>query len=176
MGETPRRTEAAVARYEREKAERRQLQRQTLELRKAGYSFYKIAGIQGCTPKTAMARYKRAIKADIPQEEVMEARAMELDRYDEITLMNMTIMARAYEAGDTETFFKAQNAINAVHDRRKAMIPMAVPPKMVIEQETTLRTSQDRELADLLDKATSDVEDKLRWLTEHHNPLAEPGP
>lgn len=167
-------TEAAVARFEREKAERRQKQRETLELRKAGYSFYKIAQIQGCTPQTAHNRYKKAIKADIPLEEVMEARTLELDRYDEITVMNMKIMAVAYAAGDTETFFKAQNAINAVHDRRKALIPMAVPAKMVIEQDTTLRTSQDRELADLLDRAATDVEEKIKWLVENHDPLGDP--
>jgi len=162
------RTPAAIARFEREKANQRKLQREVLELRKAGYSYYRIAQVQGCSTRTALNRYKRAIARDIPEEEIIEARKLELDRYDEITVMNMALLARAFEAGDVETFCKIQDRINGVHDRRRMMIPIQVNPKLVIEQETTLRTAQDSELADLLGKAANDVEDKVRWLTEQY--------
>lgn len=161
------RSAAAIARFDREKTEQRQKVRETLELRKSGHSFRQIAEIQGCTIRTATLRHKKALAKFVPKELVEEVRALELDRYDQLTVMNLTLLTRAYDRGDVESFCKLQDRINAVHDRRKKMVPIEVPVTLIIDQKVEHTTDQDRELADLLGKATQDVEDKIRWLTEN---------
>lgn len=162
------RSAAAIARWEREKAHSRQLQRETLEMRKAGFSYRQIAEVHGCSVATSLKRYKKAIARDVPGELIEHTRTLELDRYDAITQMNMALLQKAYESGDVEAFCKIQNQIHSVHDRRKGIVPIAVPAKLVVDQSVTTQTEQDRELADLLGKAAQDVEDKVRWLTQQH--------
>lgn len=162
------RSAAAIARWEREKAQQRQKQRETLELRKSGLTYRQIAEIHGCSTATSLNRYKKAIARDVPAELVEVSRTLELDRYDTITAMNMALLQKAYEAGDVDNFCKLQDRINQVHDRRKGMIPIAVPTKLVVDQTVTAQTEQDRELSELLGKASEELEDKLRWLSEQH--------
>lgn len=159
-------TPAGIARVAREKDEQRRLVAEALELRKSGHSFRQIAAIQGCAINTAMNRCRKAIAKRIPQELVDATRAVELDRYDSITQMNLSLLVRAYEAGDIEGYCKIQDRINGVHDRRAKMVPIHVPTQLVIDQSVEHRTEQDRELADLLGRAAQDVEDKIRQLSE----------
>lgn len=161
------RTPSAIARYEREKAEQKALVCQALELRKSGYSFRRIAEAQGCSVRTANLRVKKAISKYVPEELVDETRRVELDRYDQITLMNFNLLSRAYDAGDVESFCKLQDRVNAVHDRRKKMIPIEVPTRLVIDQTVEQRTEQGQELADLFERAAQDVEDKIEWMREN---------
>jgi hypothetical protein len=164
---SPKRSPAAIARWEREKSEQRALQREALELRQAGYSFRRIAEIQGCSVRTAATRHRKACRREVPEELIVETRKVELDRYDTLTLMNMKLLAQAFEVGDIEAFCKIQDRINAVHDRRAKMIPIQVPVTMVIDQKVDHTTDQDRELSTLLGQAAQDVEDKIRWLNEN---------
>jgi len=158
---------AAIARYEREKAENRERQRQALELRQSGHTYRQIAEIQGTSARSAMLRCKKAVKKDIPPELVETVRDIELSRLDIITQMNLILMQKAYEAGDVDNFCKLQDRVHAVHDRRKKMIPIEAPTKLVIDQTTTMQTDQDRELSDLLSRKAQEVEDTIRWLSEN---------
>jgi len=159
-------TPSGIARVAREKDEQRRLVAEVLELRKSGHSFRRIAEIQGCAVKTAMSRYRKALARHVPTELVESVRAIELDRFDAITLMNMSLLVRAYEAGDTETYLKVQDRIYATHDRRKKLVPIEVPTQLVIDQKVTAQTDEDRELADLLSRAAQSVEDKLSWIND----------
>ena len=160
-------TAAGIARYEREKAQRRQLQRQVLELRKAGYTYRQIAELQGCNIGTAMKRHKRAMAKEVPSELVEQVRGIELDRYDSLTQMNMNLLVRAYESGNIDDYCKLVDRINSVHDRRKKLVPIEVPTRLIVDQTIEHQTEQDRELADLLSGMAQDVEDKIRWLSEN---------
>ena len=158
---------AAVARWEREKAERRLLVQEAVEMRRDGNSWRAIAEHQHCSVNTAVARYRRGIKQYLPGELVESARATELDRFDALTLLNLTLIGEAYQARDIEAFCKLQDKILAIHDRRAKLIPMQVPVKMVIDGTIDYTTDQDRELADLLGRASADVEEKIAWLVEN---------
>lgn len=160
------RSAAAIARWEREKANNRERQRQALEMRQAGYSYSQIAQAQGTSSKSAMSRVKKAAARDIPTELVETVRDIELFRLDTITLMNLSLMQKAYEAGDIENFCKLQDRVHAVHDRRKKIVPIEAPTKLVIDQNTTVQTDQDRELSEMLARKAQEVEDTVRWLTE----------
>lgn len=160
------RTAAGIARIAREKDEQRRLVAEVLELRKSGHSYRQIAEIQGTTARTAMLRERKALARHVPVELIESVRTIELDRYDTITLMNLSLLARAYDSGDIENFCKIQDRINSVHDRRAKLVPIQVPTQLVIDQSIEHRTEQDRELADLLGRATQDVEDKIRQLAE----------
>jgi len=160
------RSAAAIARWEREKAQQRAGQRQALELRQLGYSYRQIAELQNISVRSATLRCKKAAQRDIPTELVETVRNLELDRLDTITTMNLKLMQKAYEAGDVESFCKLQDRVHAVHDRRKKMVPIEVPTRLVVDQNTTVQTDQDRELAEMLANKAQEVEDTVRWLTE----------
>lgn len=160
------RSAAAIARWEREKAQQRQGQRQALEMRQMGYSYRQIAEAQNISVRSATLRCKKAVRRDIPTELVETVRNLELDRLDTITTMNLALMQRAYSAGDIESFCKLQDRVHAVHDRRKKMVPIEVPTRLVVDQTTTVQTDQDRELAEMLANKAQEVEDTVRWLTE----------
>lgn len=161
------RSAAAVARWEREKAERRQLVQEAVEMRKNAHSFRAIAEHQGCSVNTAVARYRRGLKQYLPGELVESARATELDRFDALTQMNITLLAEAFDRRDIESICKLQDKILAIHDRRAKLVPMQIPVRMVIDQTIDHTTDQDRELAELLGQAAQDVEEKIQWLVEN---------
>lgn len=165
-GNPPPRSAAAIARYERERAERQRLKVQALEMRRLGIPYRQIAEEQGCNVRTAISRVKKAIKQNVPQELVDATRAIELDRYDQITTMNLTLLQKAYESGDIENYCKLQDRINAIHDRRAKIVPIQQPTHLVIDQSVTTQTDQDRELTELLSRQSKEVEDKLKWMTE----------
>lgn len=161
------RNPAAVARWERQKAEHRLLVQEAVEMRKNAQSWRAIAEKQGCTVKTAMARYERGVKQYLPGELVESARATELDRFDTLTQMNVILLAEAYQRRDIESFCKLQDRLLAIHDRRAKLVPMQIPVKMVIDQTIDHTSDQDRELAELLGRAAQDVEEKIQWLVEN---------
>jgi hypothetical protein len=158
---------AAVARWEREKAERRQLVQEAVEMRKNAHSWRAIAEHQHCSVNTAMARYRRGVKQYLPGELVESARATELDRFDALTQLNLKLLGEAFERRDVDAFCKLQDKILAIHDRRAKLIPMQVPVKMVIDGTIDYTTDQDRELAELLGRASADVEEKIQWLVDN---------
>lgn len=157
---------AGIARVEREKAERRRLKLQVVELRQTGHSFRQIAEIQGCSVRTATNRYRSGIKNYIPQELIEAARATELDRYDALTQIAISMMARAYEKGDVDAVCKLQDRVLSISAARSKILPIQVPTHVVIDQSVTAQTTEDKELADLLARATQDVEEKLKWITD----------
>jgi hypothetical protein len=161
------RSAAAVARWEREKAERRQLVQEAVEMRKNAYSFRAIAEHQGCTIQTATQRFRRGSKQYLPPELVESSRATELDRFDALTHINLTLLAEAVKDRDIDSVCKLQDKILAIHDRRAKLIPMQVPVKMVIDGLIDGATDQDRELTALLSAAAQDVEEKIQWLVEN---------
>lgn len=135
-------------------------------MRQAGYSYSQIAEAQRTSIKSAMSRVRKGAARDIPTELVETVRNLELSRMDTITLMNLSLMQKAYEAGDVDSFCKLQDRVHAVHDRRKKIVPIEAPTKLVIDQTTTMQTDQDRELSEMLARKAQEVEDTVRWLTE----------
>ena len=158
----------ALARREREKAEQRRLVLQAVELRGASHSFRSIADIQGCSIKTATKRYHKGIHQYVPDELVEAVRKTELDRFDVLTMMNISLMGTAYKAGDIDTLLKLQDRVLAVHDRRKKLVPIEVPQRLIIDQ--TVATAQDDELSSLLSGMESNVEETIRRLQENRTP------
>lgn len=150
----------AIARYEAKRAESRRLQREALELRKSGYSYRQIGEVQGCTASAASQRVNKAIKREVPQELIDSTRQVELDRLDAMTLMNTALMEKAFQAGDVEGYLKLQAANNAIHDRRKGIVPIQQPTKLVIDQQVT-SNEQDRELSELIGKEADQMQAKL---------------
>jgi hypothetical protein len=161
---------SAVAKFEREKAQARELRRQALEMRKSGKTFREIADVQNCAIRTAMTRYNKAMKEYVPQELVESVRGTELDRFDALTQINISLLAKAYEAGDIDAVCKLQDKILAVHDRRAKLVPIQVPTRVVLDATVEHTTEQDRELRDLLSGMSKDVEDKINSLREHAAP------
>jgi hypothetical protein len=157
---------AALARREREKDENRRLTLQALELRKNGMSFREIAEIQHCNPQTAARRYRKGCKQYLPQELVESARATELDRFDALTQINISLIAEAYKARDIDTLLKLEDRTLAIHDRRKKLIPMEVPTTIKLDQTIETVTDQDRELAAFLDQHEAEVEAEIRRIRE----------
>lgn len=160
------RTASAIARFERSKAENRTLQREALEMRKNGMTYRQIAEIQNCGAGTAASRVQKAIRREVPTELVDATRAVELDRMDTMTLMNLTLMQKAYDRGDVETFLKVQDRVNAIHDRRKTIVPIVQPTKVIIDQAVTTQSEQDRELSELIGKAADAVNRNLDSLKQ----------
>ena len=152
---------AAIIAYERKRSESRRLQTQALEMRKAGHTYREIGEVQGCSAPTAAHRVTRAIKREVPKELIDSVRAIELDRIDTITKMNIALMESAYRAGNHDLFFKAQNAVNAQHDRRKSIVPIQQPTKLIIDQQVTNQSEQDRELSELIGKEAEQMQSKL---------------
>jgi len=150
----------AIARWEARKSEARRKQREALELRKSGYSYRQIGEVQGCTASAASQRVNKAIKREVPQELIDSVRAIELDRIDAMTLMNTALMEKAFQAGDTDRYLKLQAANNALHDRRKGIVPIQQPIKLVIDQQVT-SNEQDRELSELIGKEADAMQAKL---------------
>lgn len=161
---------SAVARFEREKARARELRRQALEMRKSGKTFREIADVQQCAIQTAMTRYNKAMKEYVPQELVESVRGTELDRFDALTQINISLLARAYDAGDIEAVCKLEDKILAVHDRRAKLVPIQVPVRVQVDATVEHTTEQDRELRDLLGRASQDVEDRINNLRENAAP------
>ena len=161
------RSKAAVARWEREKAEHRLLVQEAVEMRKSAHSFRAIAEHQGCSVNTAVARYRRGLKQYLPGELVESARSTELDRFDALTQINLELLREAVDRRDIDAVCKLQDKILAIHDRRAKLIPMQIPVKMVIDGMIDHVTDQDRELAELLAAAAQDVEEKIQWLVDN---------
>lgn len=162
----PLQSQAAIARFEREKAEQMNARREAVELRKNGLSFRKIAEAQGCTVRTATKRYERGLKEYVPAELVESARAIELDRFDALTQINIALLAKAFEAGDIDSVCKLQDKILAVHDRRANLIPIKVPQRLVVDATVETKTDQDRELSDLLGRMSAETAEKIAWLQQ----------
>lgn len=159
----------AVATYERKRAESRRLQVQALELRKAGYTYRQIGEVQGCAATTVANRVRKAIRREVPQELIDSTRAIELERIDTMTLMCQKIMQKAFDAGDTETYFKAQDRANALHDRRANLIPIKAPTKLLIDQNVTTQTDADRELSEIIGKKADEIKAQVESLDHINN-------
>lgn len=158
----------AVARYERARAEAKQAQIEALELRRSGYSYREIARLQGCSVNTANSRVRKAISKAIPQELIDSTRAIELDRIDQMTLMNLALMEKAFREGNNDLYLKVQDRVNALHDRRARIVPIQQPTKLVIDQQVTTQTDQDRELSELIGQAADKMQQKLDKLNGVH--------
>lgn len=160
----PLKTPLAIAKYEREKAERRALDMQALELRKNGKSFREIAEIQGCALPTATKRFHRAARNYMPEELVTAVRQMELDRFDGMTQINIDLLRRAYQAGDVDQVCKIEGVMLAIHDRRAKLIPIQVPQRLVVD--ATVETTPDRELSGFLAAEAERVAETIAYLNE----------
>ena len=154
---------AAISRRASKRAESKRLQTEALEMRRSGYSYREIAAHQNCAVTTAATRVTKAIRREVPQELIDSTRAIELDRIDQMTKMALALMEKAYLAGDTETYFKAQDRVNALHDRRVKIVPIQQPVRLTIDQQITTN-DQDRELIDLIGKEAVKVQDQLNVL------------
>lgn len=158
-----------IARYERKRAETRRLQVEALELRKAGYSYRRIGEIQNCKASTAANRVTNAIQREVPRELVDSTRAIELERLDAMTKICQEVMAQAVAKGDTETYFKAQDRWNAIHDRRARIVPIQEPTKLVIDQQGAVQNDQDRELTEIIGKRADEMKAQIDSLNQMHN-------
>jgi len=144
---------AAIARWNREKAQKRWLRQQAYDLRKTNHSLAQIAAIQGCTIATARKRYEQAIKEYVPEELIKEIRAMELDRYDALQQTLLPMIEERRRLKDVDGFMKLFNGYLSVSDRRIKLTGAAAPVQVRIDGTIVQESEQDRELKRLIKDA-----------------------
>lgn len=129
-----------VANIEQE-IENRDLEREALELRRAGHTYRSIAKLQNCSVGAAHNRVSRAIAAYLPKETVAEARAVELDRLDELVDLARDI---AHGADDDETRLKAIDRLMKIADRRAKLLGLDAPVNAKVDMTTTVTADDIR--------------------------------
>lgn len=152
---------ASVTKWHEQKARTARETRETLELLNAGWSHRSVAEKHGVGLKTVAARYKKALKQYLPEQEVVQARKAFLDRLDALTRSDLEMLARAKREGNIDAYAKLHACLMAAEDRRIEVMGLQAPKTLVVQQPDLQATPQETELQGLLAQAREANEAKL---------------